>query len=343
MVYGKRADAERLRREKLSEIDKGAVVMPTKLTFAQFIAIWLRDYAETNVRARSLESYRDTIRRELIPAFGGLELQQLTAQHVRALMAKMTGRGLAPATVNRAYRLLHEILACAVKWEYVVRNVSQGVDPPRQVRREMRTLDADGVRRLFDAFAGHKILPFVQLAVWTGMRRSELGGLRWRDVDLENATIRVVQGIHRLRGGTYITEPPKSERGRRSIALPLSAVDMLRAYRRTQSTIDPERLVFSSSDGTPWSPDQVTQSFLWRARRTGFDGLRLHDLRHTSATLLFSRNVHPKVVQERLGHHSVALTLDTYSHTLPGMQGAAAQILDDILATAEVRRDDAVS
>ena len=171
--------------------------------------------------------------------------------------------------------------------------------------------------------------------IWTGQRRSEVLGLRRQDIDLDAATLRVTSVLHRLEDGTFVQSRPKTPSSRRQVALLPSSCQILRARKATQADeartlgvdITPETLVFSHPDGSPIRPGSVTQAFSRIAGKVGLSRVRLHDLRHTHATLLMKMNVHPKVVSERLGHSSTRLTMDTYSHVLPGMQGSAVAAL----------------
>jgi integrase len=174
--------------------------------------------------------------------------------------------------------------------------------------------------------------PLIHLAVYTGMRRSELLGLRWRDVDLDMATLSITQVMHHLNDGRIIFQEPKSQKGKRQIALSPSAVLALRDHKQQQELgrlltgvpLKPDDLVFSHPDGSPLLPNSVTHAFIKVIRRAGLNGIRLHDLRHTHATLMLRQGIHPKIVQERLGHATISITLDTYSHVTPGLQQAAA-------------------
>ncbi len=173
------------------------------------------------------------------------------------------------------------------------------------------------------------------LALYTGMRRSELLALRWGDVDLIGSQISVTRSLHRLQGGAIVFQPPKTAKGRRTIALSPSATAMLREYRGQQELLagtpsHDDQLVFSHPDGSPMQPDAVSQAWRRLVQRCGMGGVRLHDARHSHATLMLKLGIHPKVVQERLGHSSISVTLDTYSHVAPGLQESAAMRFDEL-------------
>jgi len=246
----------------------------------------------------------------------------------------MLRRGLSHTTVIHAHRLLSKILSDALKWGLIARNVAQAVEPPSPVRKEMSTLDREEVQRLLAEVEGTEWYALYHLAIFTGLRRSELLGLRWGDVDLEHQTLRVVQTLHELYDGRVVIEQPKTAKSRRSVALTPASVEVLRAHRAQPSAFGAERLVFCQFDGTPLHPDYVTSHLIRTAARVGYR-IRLHDLRHTHASALLAEGVHPKIVQERLGHSTIAITLDTYSHVAPGLQEAAARKFDHWLAPRE--------
>jgi integrase len=234
---------------------------------------------------------------------------------------------------------LNEALKHAVKWQLVARNVVMAVDPPRAEYREMQVLDAQGVHRLLEAARDTMYYPVLHLAIYTGLRRSELLGLRWKDVDLDMAAIYVVQTSHQLTGGRIVYQEPKTAKGKRQVSLSPTAVLALRAYLEKVEaerdflgiSLTPDSLVFSHYDGSPMLANTITHAYLKIARRVGLQGVRFHDLRHTHATMMLKANVHPKVVMERLGHSQIAVTLDTYSHVVPGMQEKAALAFDAML------------
>jgi len=260
-------------------------------------------------------------------------------------MLLTTGRkngkgGVSARTVVSRHRVLSEALSHAVKWGLLLRNPAQAVDPPRATAKPVQTLDAAGVHSILDAAAGTPYRAIFQLAVSTGLRRSELLGLTWGRVDLHLATLQVVQVLHRLPGQGFVTATPKSAKGRRSVALPPSAVIALREHRAEQETVRAmlggllrdDDLVFAQPDGQPVVPDEVTRRFTALARAAGLSGVTFHSLRHTHASMMLTQGVHPKIVQERLGHSTITITLDTYSHVAPGLQEAAAARFDEALA-----------
>ena len=347
-VKGTKKDAERELRAVLTRLEAGAYVKPTKLTVGEYLEQWLQDYAAVNTGPRTYERYAEIVRTHLVPVLGSIPLAGLQPQHIQTYYGKalQSGRrdgegGLSPQTVHHHHRILFEALRHAVKHGILLRNVAEAIDPPRPEHKEMATLGPEGVSSFLDATRGTAYYALFYTAIYTGLRRSELLALRWNHVDLDLATLSVVETIHQLRSGEYVIRQPKSKRGRRLVALSPSLAILLREHRAEQEAtrsrlclpLLPNDFVFAHPDGTPFRPDTVTRCFRELADSVGLYGIRFHDLRHTHATLMLRQGIHPKIVSERLGHSSVAITLDTYSHILPGLQEAAARQFEEGLQT----------
>jgi len=347
-VRGTKRDAERELRHILTRLETGAYVKPTKLTVSEYLEQWLQGYVSSSTGPRTRERYEEIVRTHLIPALGSIPLTALQPAHIQTYYGKALqwGRrdgkgGLSARTVHHHHRVLYEALKHAVKRGILIRNVAEAVDPPRPQHKEMATLGPEDVNRLLDAAQTSPYYALFYTAVFTGLRRSELLALRWRHVDLDLATLSVVETLHQLRNRQFVFRQPKSKRGRRLVALSPSLVILLWEHRVKQEAarkllgaeLLPSDLVFSHPDGRPFRPNSVTRAFNRLANSIGLHGVRFHDLRHTHATLMLRQGVHPKIVSERLGHSSVAITLDTYSHILPGLQEAAARRFEEGLQT----------
>jgi integrase len=334
-VRGTKKDAERVLRERLSAIENGGYVAKDKETLGQFMSRWLDTYAATNVTMRTLQGYRAYVERYLYPSIGAVPLQGLTARHIQGVYAGMLEKGLSNTTVVQLHRIVKQALSHAVKWGILTRNVADATSPPRIQRKPMEMWDVDTICRFLDAVQGSRFGDFYYLAVLTGLRRSELCGLQWDNVDLVRGRLSVVKTLQRIKGHGLVEGQPKTERSRRSIALDPEAVALLHAIRGQQVAQQLEAgpiwqntgYVFTELDGRPVIPDQVTQDFARVIRKLGLPHLTLHGLRHAHATLMLTEGVHLKVVSERLGHSNIAITADTYSHVLPGLQEQAALAL----------------
>jgi len=338
-VTGTKADAQRRKRELLSSIDKGLPMDNSKVTVGEFLRLWLKDYAEVNTSAKTAEGYKGKIQLYLIPKLGHLRLCKLTTQQVNRLYADMIAKPLSPQTVLHTHRILKLALGHAVKWGIMSRNVCDAVDPPRVYRKEMVALDIPDIQRLLEAAESSTYKHVFFLALYTGLRRGELLGLRWSDVDLKDKTLSVNQNAIRLKGNGIILTKPKTERSRRLVRLWSDTVMLLNVLKTQQKDQlemagidwDETSLVFQNSEGKTLSPDTVSHAFKKIVKQIGLPNLRFHDLRHTHATIMLKVGTPPNVVSERLGHSSVSITMDIYSHVLPGMQEEAAKAFENAL------------
>jgi len=342
-VRGTKRQAQKRLAEIVTEVGRGILTQPSRMTLREYLLHWLEDYARVNVRPNTYQRYEEICRLHLIPALGGITLRELQPAHIQGYYsrAQAEGRhdgkgGLSKRTVNHHHRLLYEALKHAVKQELVVRNAAEAATPPRAEHVEMKTLDKAGLDQLLEASRGTPYYAVFYTAAYTGCRRSEILALRWERVNLDIGFLEVVESLHQLRNREIVFSPPKSQRSRRRIFLPPSLSIVLREHKARQESIreqmglsppGPKDLVFSKPDGSYIPPNTITSAFRHIAQKLGFNG-NFHSLRHTHATLLLERNVHPKVVSERLGHATVALTLDTYSHKIPGLDEAAALEFD---------------
>ena len=349
-IKGTKKEAEAKLRELLQTVEAGTYVKPGKLTLGQWLEEWLKSYIAINVSKRTAVSYGEQIMQHIIPALGAVYLSDLQPQHLQNYYAKAltSGRirgqgGLSKQTVLYQHRIMSQALNDAVRHGVTARNIAAVVQPPRPKRKTMATIPHEDVTRFLEAA---KDTPFYEVfftALYTGMRRGELLALRWCDVDLDLASLSVVQSLYRLTGGEFVIKEPKSPQSRRSIAMPPTLALLLRKYKEERigagimvgKPLGDNDLVFCHFDGTPFDPSTVTHTFSKTTRKIGLSGVRFHDLRHSHATLMLKAGVHPKIVSERLGHARVGITLDTYSHVLPGLQEAAAESFDKMLKPRE--------
>lgn len=345
-VKGTKKDAEKRLAEMLHQLDTGNFVKPGKANLGNFLEQWLKDYAWPNLAPRTAEGYEHIIRRHLIPGLGNIPLTQLKPEHLQQYYAQKLsdGRcdgkgGLNPRTVRHHHVALHNALQSAVKWGRLSRNPSDAVSPPRCQRSEWQTLSEDDIHALLEATKPTPYYALFYLALFTGMRRSELLALRWCDVDLLLCQLYVTRALHHLRNGEIVFRSPKTSKGRRLVALSPSTALVLGEHKETQAatrtmmgvSLKDDDLVFSDLNGKPLLPNTVTHAWIKLVKRVGLEGIRLHDARHSHASLMLKAGTHPKIVQERLGHASIGITLDTYSHVAPGLQQAAANRFDELV------------
>ena len=319
---------------------------PGKTTLGEFLERWLKDYAWPNLAPRTAEGYEHIIRRHIIPALGSIPLMQLKPEHLQHYYSdKLSSSrcdnkgGLSPSTVKHHHVTLHTALENAVKWGLLSRNPADAVSTPRSQRPEWHTLSEDNIKTLLEAAKATPYYALFYLAIFTGMRRSELLALRWCDVDLLLCQIHVTHSLHHMRNGEIVFRSPKTDKSRRMIALSPSAALVLREHKEKHKgtrvmlgmILVDDDLIFSDIHGKPLLPNSVTHAWIKMVRRIGLDGVRLHDARHSHASLMLKAGIHPKIVQERLGHSSIQITLDTYSHVAPGLQEAAAARFDELV------------
>ena len=346
-VKGTKRDAERELAQLINELNTGAYVEASRLTVSAYLKDWIAD-AETRVAAKTAERYRDIIDGHISPALGNIQLAKLKPLHIQRFYAEclVSGRrkgsgGLSAQTVLHLHRVLRRALEQAVMWQLLMRNPADAVRPPRPERRQMTALDETQTAALLNSLRSSRHYAPVVLAVSTGMRRGEILALRWSDIDFGSNQLSVSRSLELTKNGLNF-KTPKTAKSRRRIALPQVTARMLSAHKVSQAAdklrLGPayhdNDLVFARRDGTPWRPDSFSSQFSALVRYHKLPHVRFHDLRHTHATQLLKQGVHPKIVSERLGHSNIAITLDTYSHVLPGMQESAIEALDASLAAA---------
>jgi integrase len=340
-VYGKtRAEVAAKLAKALSDREGGLIFDAKNLTLGKYLDLWLRDSVQDTVRLTTYQGYERTVRLHIKPTLGQIKLDKLTPVHVRGLYRERLEAGLAPRMVQLVHTTLHKALKQAVADGLIPRNVTEAVKAPRPVKKEMMPLSPDQARTLLEAARGERLEALYALAVTTGMRQGELLGLKWQDVDMETGTLQVRRTLSTATGSGIRFGAPKTAKSRRSIRIPELALSSLRRHRRSQlqermrfvGLWEDHDLVFTTRVGTPISrADLITRSFKPLLQRTDLPNILFHDLRHTCATLLLSRGVHAKLVQELLGHSTIAVTLDTYSHVLPGMGDGLADTMDEAL------------
>jgi len=337
-------EAKQRQHEIESQRDGGIFVKPGKMRLDEYLVAWLRDYVVPNLAPRTAEGYDFIIHRHIIPALGKILLTQLRPGAIQKYLSDKlsSGRldgdgGLSAQTVRHHHRTLHDALQLAVKQGLLARNPADAVTVPHVEKTEMHTLDEEGVHIFLEASKTEYYALFF-LALYTGMRRSELLGLRWIDIDLDLCELSVNRSLHHLQNGTFVFRQPKTAKSRRLIALTPSTVIVLREHKERQratqlllgATFAEDSMVFCHPSGTPLLPSTVSHAWGKLAKRLHLK-VRLHDARHTHASLLLKQGVSIKVIQERLGHSSINITMDTYAHVMPGMQENAAKGFDEMV------------
>lgn len=310
------------------------------MTLSAWLDHWLVNIAARKVRPRTLESYDSIVRLHLKPGLGHQRLERLQPEHLEEHYSRLLVGGLAASTVLRVHRVLSRALKVAVQRGKITRNVATLVDPPAARRPDTaRPLDVHEARLVLETARNHRNAARWTVAMAVGLRQSEALGLQWADIDLDLGTLSVRRGLHRVSGKGLVYEEPKAARSRRTLALPAQLTEALRQHRVAQSQErlvagplwEDHDLVFCQVNGRPL--DRRSDWRAWKSllREAGLREVRLHDMRHTAATLLLSAGVHPRVVMELLGHSQMRTTTDTYSHVLPALAQEAADRMGDAL------------
>jgi integrase len=316
----------------LADQQKGVPVISNNQSVSIYLSHWLESI-KSSVRPRTYDSYDLNVRR-LQPLIGRTRLNSLSP----AIVERAYGEGLSKRSVVHAHTVLHNALKKAVQWGLLGRNPTEAVSVPRAEQTEMKTLNEEQVRALFEVTAADRLHALYVLLATTGLRLGEATGLRWQDVDMAKGTVTVRRALQRQRGAGLVFVEPKTKTSRRNVYLANGAVEALSGHRKRQLV---ERLltgadwkgldlVFCRTDGGPLEPSGVPQRLHTILKNAGLPDLRVHDLRHTAATLQLEKGTHPKIVQEMLGHSSIALTLDVYSHVTPGLHAEAAKKMDSL-------------
>jgi integrase len=343
-----RREAQAAMAKVMVSVEEKTYVAPSRLTVREYLTKEWLPAIEATVRPTTYRSYVQHVSFHIVPHIGSLRLEKVTGATLNALYAKLASegkldgkRGLAPRTVHHVHVCLHRAFKDAVRWGRLFRNPVDAADPPRVAgpgSREMKTWSAQQVRAFLEATKDDRLYPLWRLFCLTGMRRGEVLGVRWEDIDLEARRLSVRRSLIPL-GEEVIVSEPKTARGRRSIALDAETVEVLKAQAARQLAEQQESgdswidsgFLCTKENGQPYHPEVVSRRFRQAVRKAMLPMIRPHDLRHTHATLALQAGIHPKVVSERLGHANVSITLDTYSHAIPALQEEAAARIAELV------------
>lgn len=333
--------AESRLSELWAQIETGLNIKASDTTFGSFLTEWLERYVSRRVRGSTMDGYRQRVK-HIVDTLGDINIVDLRPDHlIEYYDSKLSN--LSASTITKHHHLISDCLSDAVKWNLITRNVAIAVEAPRAHKKEMRALSVNEIRRFRDSCIAEPWRAIFHTLIWTGIRRSELLGLQWSDLDLDMALMTIRRSLVRLQNGTYVTEEPKTSSGARTLDLAPSTCLILKEHRaKHEQAIDllgipisEANLVFGHPDGSPRTPSTITQQFKRTARKAGLPEVRLHDLRHTHASLMLQQGTDIKTISTRLGHSSVAFTMDTYAHLLPGMQKSAMEKFEKALANSQ--------
>jgi integrase len=333
-------EARQKLNQAINDRDKGLPVVPGRQAVGDYLASWLEATRPPKIEQSTWERREEYVRLHIKPVIGSIRLAKLSPQDIQRLYADRLAAGLSQTTVHHIAATIHNALKSALRLGLVQRNVSELVDAPRVARKEMTVWTPEQARTFLATTESNRLHALYVLALSTGMRQGELLGLRWVDTDLDRGIVSVKGNLQRPRAGLKLNSKPKTRTSRRRIALTDHTVACLREHRKCQREerlqlgefwID-QGLVFANQQGGPYRSNNLEHgNFKPLIRKAGVPEIRFHDLRHTCATTLLLEGVNPKIVSEMLGHASVAITLDLYSHVLPDMQATAVSAISRAL------------
>ncbi len=325
-------------REALAQVATGLTVERSRATVGEYLRYWL-EMSRPTLRPKTSQQYEQIVQQHIAPDLGAVRLKDVRPDHVQALYNRRLAAGVGRRTVRLVHAVLHRAFGRAVRWGLMGRNPADAVDKPQAPHREMRVLTVEQVRALLDAARGHRLEALFHLALSIGLREGELLGLMWSDIDWQERTLQVQRQVQRVTGQGKLLVEPKTKAGRRVVALGEQDLAQLREQRRRQAT---ERLfagakwqdgglVFATTIGTMLEQSKVYKQFRALLGAAGLPAIRFHDLRHTSATIQLAAGIPANVVQQRLGHASIDMTLGIYAHVIREMQQDAAERMDRVL------------
>lgn len=343
-VRGKRADAERELARLINDLHNGVLVDPAKVTVEEYIRKWLD--GPHGLANKTAERYLELGENQIFPTLGHVLLQRLRPSDVKSWHeyllkdGRKHGGPLSARTVGHAHRVLHRALQVAVKTEVLARNVASAVPPPKVEADEIEILDQGEVATLLDGLQGHWLHPIAAVDLATGLRRGEVLGLQWDDIDLDGASLRVERALEETKRHGLQFKPPKTKHGRRTLSLPPSAVTVLREHRVKQLEMrlalglgkpPGDALVFSRFDGSPIPPRQLTKEWAETCASRGLPRVTFHALRHTHASALIAAGLDVVMISRRLGHANPTVTLNIYGHLFRRNDDAAAHAIESVL------------
>lgn len=338
-------EADSLLTVKLKELNEGKYFEPATFSLEEYIEIWMSDYVELNCKPKTIEFYRHLSEKHVIPAIGSIPLSQLKPAHIQKMVTvKSTGGrldgksgGLSQRTVQAMVSMIRQALDQAVRWEYTPRNAAVGVKAKTPARNKPLCWSKAEATKFLKTAKTHRLYPLYLTALTTGLRRGELLGLRWKDVDIINNKLSIKQTLVQSGAGP-IFSTPKTEGSERTIDVSSKVMAVLQKWKDKQAVefnvleITPDHdLVFTSEAGTPLIPRNLKRSFELLSGKAKIPKIKIHALRDTYATLQLENGIHLKAVAQTLGHTNEVMLLSRYAHALPGLQKEAAVLLDELI------------
>lgn len=321
-VSGTKKDAEKYMTEKLREYDTGILCANKDMYFADYLDYWFSQHCEINCKATTCQGYKQKINHDIKPFLGKIKLQQLTPIHLQQFYATKLKDGLSKKTVKQLHAIIHSALKQAMKWQLVALNVANNVEAPKPLSYTPTILNKSDVLCLINNAKDSSIYVPIMLAIFTGMRRGEICGLKWNNVDLENGTITVVQALYNIKGVGLSFDTPKSSKSIRKISISTTLIKILKEEYLKQQLLqkklgcmyEKNNLVCCNENGSKINPDSLNPKFHRVLKNLNLPCIRFHDLRHSHASLLLEQGSQLKVISDRLGHSTISITADIYTH-----------------------------
>ncbi|HEU5377638.1 MAG TPA: tyrosine-type recombinase/integrase [Ktedonobacteraceae bacterium] len=332
-------EAVAAKNKALRELEQGKLATGPKQTLKQYLELWLETSHKQDVELITYLRGKITLNKHIIPGLGHLQLKALKAQHVQQFYAQKLEEGLSAGYVKNMHDLLSKAIKNAVRWKLISFNIMEDVTPPRPEEREVIILTQNQAQELLKVAQEHDLNAFISLAITTGMRHGELLALRWHDIDFDEGCLHVRHTVNRQGGSGYIEGDPKTRKSRRRIILVPFVLEELKEHRRRQEGkrqevgavwVDKD-LVFPNNQGKFLPAGTNLARFRKVLKAAGLPPMRVHDLRHNAGTLLMSKGINPKLVQELLGHSDISITLRLYGHVIPSMHGEAMNMWERFL------------
>ncbi|WP_436711839.1 tyrosine-type recombinase/integrase [Brevibacillus formosus] len=338
-------EAEKACAELITQIENGEYVNESKITFGEFILDWLHTVAKPTLRVTTQAGYRSAIHSRLIPAFGTYKMVDIKPVQIMRYYSSLLDEKVSEEYVQYLHSILKNSFNTAVKWGLIKNNIMQNVDQPKRKRKEMKVWNIDEANRFLEAVKNDKPYYYILylLAIYTGMRRGEILALKWKDCMLDEGKISVSKTLSYVSGQGIVIQETKTGRSNRVISLSNSLIEELIRHRSIQQ--EDRRLfgdgyldqdfIIAKNDGEPLNPHYVHNHFKKLVKKLEIPEIRFHDLRHTHATLMLKIGEHPKIVSERLGHSSIQMTLNVYSHVTFDMQKESAARFDQAMSSGK--------
>lgn len=343
--YGNKKGAEKFLTEKLRELDTGLLIDTKKMKFAEYLDYWIKEACENKLSITTLDGYKQNIEKHIKQYLGSIELEKIMPLHLQSFYTdrlkngRLDGKGgLSCKTVVTLHRIIHRALEQAVKWQLIIRNVADNVEPPKPKKYKANFLNEKETNILIEKAKNTDLYVPIIIAIYTGMRRGEILGLTWSNINLEKSYIMVEQALYATSKGLKISLP-KTEKSIRKIAIPETLVKELKKCKIKQwrnklkmgGLYQENNMVCCNNDGTLINPKSFSRKFHRLLVINKLPLIRFHDLRHSHASLLVKLGIQPKIISERLGHSNINITMDLYSHVYEESNKEVASMFEKLI------------